>query len=641
MTGRRLLALAALTALAACSNAIGGGDPKAAIKRGEQALADGEARTARIEFLNAIKAEPNNARVRLLQAETYLKLGDAVAAEAELRRARQLGAPLAQTHHLLAHALLLQGKNEDAVREAQAAPAPHAAYSARIRGQAQMKLGDIGEATHAFDAAIAAAPKDPVVWTDLARFRRSIGDMTGALATADRAIRLRPDAVDAITLRGELTRNQYGLAAALPWFDRALEIDDADPAARLERAATLGDMGRMAEMLADTREVLRNSPAHPMAYHLQSVLAARAGKFELARSLHGKGGGAMDDQPAGMLLAGAIELETGAAMQAIARLQRLLAIQPENSKARRLLAFAHWKNGNADATIRALQPVADRPDADSHSLTLLAKAHSKRGDKTRAAQLLARAAQPQDISQATLLAFPASDEQMYTLRDQADAQRGDAQAQVSLIGALLARGESAEALDRARRLQADHPGAVDAHLLVGDTLGAQGDHEGAARQYRRAANLSFTEPVALRLIDALRRSGQRTAAARVLQLFLDQNPRNVSAMLLSANTFMEMRRWPEAISLYEGLRSRLGDRDAALLNNLAYAYGRRGQFERGLPLARKAWRLDTNNPATADTLGWLLFRSGKDRMRGLTLIERASRGAPSAEQMRAQLSLNR
>jgi hypothetical protein len=40
---------------------------------------------------------------------------------------------------------------------------------------------------------------------------------------------------------------------------------------------------------------------------------------------------------------------------------------------------------------------------------------------------------------------------------------------------------------------------------------------------------------------------------------------------------------------------------------------------------------------TADTLGWLLFRSGQDRVRGVALLEQAARGAPTDEEIRAHL----
>ena len=38
-------------------------------------------------------------------------------------------------------------------------------------------------------------------------------------------------------------------------------------------------------------------------------------------------------------------------------------------------------------------------------------------------------------------------------------------------------------------------------------------------------------------------------------------------------------------------------------------------MKRAIPLARRAWALDRDNPATADTLGWILFKSGGTRRR--------------------------
>ena len=46
------------------------------------------------------------------------------------------------------------------------------------------------------------------------------------------------------------------------------------------------------------------------------------------------------------------------------------------------------------------------------------------------------------------------------------------------------------------------------------------------------------------------------------------------------------------------LRRRLGDNDATTLNNLAWAYSETGDFESAIPLARRAWALDRDNPAT-------------------------------------------
>lgn len=622
MSRARLPAAAALfLAAAGCSNALG---PTAeqAYGRGMAALEAGRPRLARVELLNAIKADPDDPAIRLAQARTYLLLGDGVAAEAELRRALATGAAAADLHHLLAHALLLQGRAKEAADEAARAPAVHAGYAGRIRGRALMALGDRAAADAAFRAAVASAPGDPDLWTEIARFRRETGDAAGAVADADQALSLDPEHVEALTLRGELTRRQYGLAAALPWFDRALELDPDHLVARLERAATLADLGRARDSLADTRHALSLSPGHPTAHYLQALLAARAGNFDLARRLWERTKGAMDGQPAGLLLAAAIELETGSYVQAAGRLDRLVAIQPENGRARRLLALARWRLGDPAAAATALRPLAERPDADSWVLALMARTAEKQGRGDEAERYLARARSA--TGGAALLDSPHSQAEFAALRSDARARPGDAGLQVRLISALLARGLTGEALERARSVQKLHPGVPDSHVLVGDALGLGGDFPAAAREYRRAANLAFTEPVALRLIEALRRSGDTEGAADTLALFLEQNPQNVPAQLVAAHTLIQSGRWSEAIAVYERVRARIGDGDAALLNNLAWAHARAGDEETAIALAHKAWALDRGNPATAETLGRLLYRTGRDRVAGLALLRQAA-----------------
>jgi tetratricopeptide (TPR) repeat protein len=637
-----LFAAALLAGTAACSNApSGAGGAQGAYQRGIAALEKNLPAEARIEFMNAIKANPNDGRVRIAQARTYLLLGDGVAAEAELARARQLNVPLAETHHLMAHALLLQNRADDALAEAAKAPPAHAAYAARMRGRAQMVLANAAGAGAAFDEAIAAGGNDSAVWTDVARFRRGTSDIGGAVAAADKAVQLDPRNIDALTLRGELTRSQYGLAAAMPWFDRALQIDPNHVPTLTERAATLGDLGRMTEMLAETRKILAVAPKNPTAYYLQAMLAARAKKFDLARSLYLRTGGALDDKPAGMLLASAIDFETGNAEQAIQRLQKLVGSQPDNVKARRLLAASQWRLGDVAGTIQTLRPLADRPDADSYVLTLIGKAYDRQGNSEVAARYLARAAEPQRRTATALLDGPIDDAQLAALRRKLELSPKDAQLQVQLIRALLGRGLGGEALQRARAMQAGNPGVPDAHVLVGDARGITGDYPGAVEEYRKAANLAFTEPVAMRLIEALRNSGNANGAARVLELYLHQNPQNVPAQLMAANAFLQAKQWDGAIALYERLRKRTGDRDASVLNNLAWAYSEKGDVRRALPIAKKAWELDKKNPATSDTYGWLLFKSGQDKAQGLALIEQASRGAPTDAQIRDHLTAAR
>ena len=617
-------------ALAAC--AAKSGTP---YERGMAAFEAGDVRTARVEFLNALQADPNDRAARIMQARVDLALGDGVAAESEVMRARQSGAAAADTAHLLAHAKLLQGDNRAALAEAAGATPANEAYADRISGRAYMALGDGGNATAAFNRALVLAPQDGAVWTDVARFRRFNGDVAGALEAADRAVAASPRNVEALVLRGVLTRGQYGLAASIAWFDRALDIDGGNVDARIERAISYGDMGRMSDMLADAREAHRLTGGNTTAYYLEAVLAARARNFDLARRLMDRTHGAYDDTPAGRLLLAAIDFQTGNEEQAARRLAGLVADQPGNRRARRLLAAAQWRMGDAANAVVTLRPIADMPDADSYSLSLMGRALARLGDSANASLYLARAARPQPGALAAL--DPLSEADFAAARQAAEAHPADGPAQIRLISALLARGQRDQALGRARRLQAENPGVPDVHVLVGDALEIGGDYAGAANQYRRAANLAFTEGVAMRLIEALQRSNQADAADAVLNLFVQQNPRSVPGLILLGGRAMQQQNWPFAIDIYEGLRQRIGNNDATIRNNLAWAYSESGDLDRAIPLARHAWALDRDNPATADTLGWLLFKSGR-RAEGLMLLQQAARGAPSDSDIRRRLA---
>jgi tetratricopeptide (TPR) repeat protein len=604
-------------------------------RRANTALRDGQPRVARVELLNAIKADPTNGAAHLMQGLVYIRLRDGAAAEAEIARARETGIGASATRHLMAEAMLLQGAPQRALDETDpAGVAPrYGAWAARIRGRAFAQVGNPAAAGEAFALATQLGPRDPEVWADVGRFRSETGDALGAIEAADRAVALAPNNVDAVILKGELTRTQYGLVAALPWFDRALKIDPESVAALLEKAATLGDMGRTGDMLATTRAVIAIDGGNAAAFYLQAVMAARARNFPLARTLMRNTGGAMDGLPAVMLLSAAIDYQNGNNEQAIERLARLVGMQPENLKARRLLGAAQFRAGDFSGTIATLRSIADRPQADSYVLTLVGRALEQQGNRDAAAPYLDRAALPLPASGA--VADPAAvDDARRTL----DGDPGNRDARAALARALLAGGDLAAGFAEATKVLNASPADPAGLMLIGDAFAAQGKYREAAEAFRRAANISFTEPVALRMIDALRRAGNGAAAYQTLAIFLAENPQNVPARLLAADLAMASRQWTRAVEILEGLRGRLGDRDAALLNNLAWSYYSVGKPAKALPLAAAAHALVPANPAVANTYGWLLMTTKSNRGRGLALLEQAAAQAPANPGVRWHLA---
>ena len=595
-------------------------------------LKAGNYSAARSHAQAAIKADPGWGLAHAMLARSFLALGDGVAAEGELDRARDVGFDPARAHQLYAHAWLLQGDAQRAFDESIKASPRYTGYAIRIGAQALAAQGNVARAQEALNALIADAPNDSFALSDLARIKYRAGDMAGAIGAAQHAIDLDPNNVEALTLRGELVRSQYGLVAALPWFENALAHDAYYYPALIDYAATLGDVGRYADMLDATRKALAARPGSPQALYLQAVLAARAGNDDLARSLLERTKGQLGGTPGALLLAGTLAYKAGAYQQAIDNWRALVGQQPTNIVARRLLGAALLRAGDPRGSLDVLRAVALRPDADSYTLSLVARAFEQSGERDWAAKYLDRSAMPEIVGSTPF----GSDTGLPALSEAAANAPDEPVVQLGLIRGLIDAGDTAAALSRAQALVKLTPGAPPAHIAVGDTLMAMNRYGDAADAYRRAADIRFDEPTMLRATDALDRAGRRAEAANVLALFLSQNPQNVAAQRLTAHWQIAGGAWDAAIETLESLRQRIGNRDAALLAELSYAYTGDGDGDAGLVYGKAAYALAPMNPAASDAYGWALYAQGKSEP-ALQLLEKAASIAPDHAALRWHL----
>lgn len=628
-----LLALAVLMfpALAPTSR-----DQAAAQKSMQLAIAElraTNATSARTHALAAVRADPASGPAQLLLARVLVRLDDGVAAEGAVRRAIDMGVPVAATHAVHAQALVLMGDPDRALAEARQSSPADRNEGLRAAGKAHQLLGDLAAARDAFDAAVRERPADAGSWSDLGRFRYSVGDLVGAIEAASRANQLALGNTDALVLRGELVREQFGLLAALPWFDAALKRDPWHFRALIERAATLGDIGRTQEMLATARKAALARPGAPQPYYLQAVLAARAGDFELARAVLGRTAGRANGIPGALLLGGVLDLEAGANEQAVEHLRALVSMQPMNLNARRLLAVALLRTDASRNAIDLLRPMTERGDVDPYTLMLAGRGWERIGERAIAARFFDRAALPIRFASASFTA----DDGVPMLAAAATRSEGAPRSEVALIRGLLEEGKTAEALARATRVARDNPGAPASQLVLGDTLIAAGRIGDAIAAYTRAADIRFDEPTMLRLVDAHDRAGDRPSAARVLALFLSQNPSNPSAQRLNARWQVAAGQFAPAIATLEDLRARIGEGDPSLLAELALAYSGIGNHDEAQKLAEAAYAMAPTNPVIADAYGWALHNAG-DNEGARQLLEKAVAIAPNASVLRWHLA---
>lgn len=643
MIGRIALALGGLALAILAMPAFGLADPARAdageahqeLALSQKLLAAGNATGARSHALKAIRYAPDWGDAHVQLAQALLTLGEGSEALGELDRARDSGIKGADLAAMRGRALLADGQPRRAIDALAGAGEGHAVEVLRIRGLALARIGDLAGGRDALEAAVGRAPKDAGAWTDLGRYRFIAGDLAGAIDAATRAVAIDPNYVQALVLRGELVRQQYGLAAALPWFQGALQRDPWDGDALIESAATLGDMGQTVAMLTQVRLAMQARPDNLRGYYLQAVLAARAGKDDLARNILNKIGDAgIDTMPAALMLSGMLDLKAGANEQAADKFGALVDRQPTNITARKLYATALLRIDAAKNAITVLRPVVMRGDADSYSLTLVARALERIGAHDEAGQYLDRAATP--VVGGSGLFTP--DNSLAALNAQANArQPGDPATEIPLIRGLLNAGQNAAALARAQQVAAVNTGAPGGQILVGDVAMLLGQADVAAGAYSRAAALRFDQPTLLRLIEAQDAAGHPDQSSKTLALYLAQNPNDVTALRIAAHRQLAAGDADAAIDTLEDLHFRLGNDDAALLAELANAYALDGDSARAVKYGEAAYAVQPANPMVADAYGWALAADG-DSVGAVQLMQQAVLSAPGVPAFRWHLA---
>lgn len=489
-------------------------------------------------------------------------------------------------------------------------------------------------AIEAYERGLTAAPKDSLFWTEIARFRYQSGNQQGAIDASAYAVALDHNNVRALEFRGQMVRSQFGLVAAIPWFERGLKVNPNDVPLLEEYAATLGDAGRYRDMLTQARRIIAIDKGNGRAYYMQAVIAARARDYALARRILAKAGQEMNAQPGAMLVAAISEYELGNFNQAIDIFRQLVVRQQTNMEYRKLLARAMYRGGDAFDALDAIKAVAGRADADNYTLMVAARSFEATGDRGRAAIALGDAAQPL-IRRAVPL------DESLTLADAAKGARdhpNDARYILPYIRSLIVEKRYDVAADVAKRLQLGNPGVAKAHLIVGDVAVERGNMIAAIDAYNKARVIAFSQETMLRLVDGYRRTRNGGAAREVLTSYLAYNPGDLLAQRYLAYLMLDNRQWATAIALLEHIKARIGVNDGILLAHLARAYSQIGDNTRATANAALAYRIDPANPLVTHIYGQVLAKSGARPKAARELLTKAAILMPDNVEVKADLA---
>lgn len=541
----------------------------------------------------------------LMEARALLERGDGLGGEIALRRLLDGGTPDEELAAYLGQAELLQGNTGAARRwlEAGAFSADTRGHGFRMLGRLEMAEGNLAAAGSAFDRALQSMPDDPELWVDIGRLRYRGGEQSQAVDASKKAVDLGPRNVAALTFRGQLVRDAYGMEAALPWFEATLEIEPSDADVLAEYAATLGELGRTREMLSTTRDLAAATPRDSRVPLFQAVLTARAGEFGLAHDILGRGADPRRMTAAGALMAAVADLEAGNPASAAQTFDRLLRAQPDNRSLRRLLVRALHLAGNDRELVYRFADDARSENADRYLVQMVGRAYEALGERKSAAPFLERATQDSANGLVVLRSTIPP--------DVAAARGGGTGAETrNLVRALIGDGRSKAAVAAAEAFRSRVAGSADAAGLAGDAYLAAGQPKAALDRYRAAAEIRRPWPLVRRMVAALNAMDSRAEAAWLVDSQLASEPANREALAMAAWMAFDSGWIERGQALLRSAIELGGSRDPVLLSLAADRALRSGEQDEAMRFAMKAYRLQRRSAAAGRALAQALRATG-------------------------------
>ncbi|MEL1250230.1 tetratricopeptide repeat protein [Aurantiacibacter gilvus] len=440
----------------------------------------------------------------------------------------------------------------------------------------------------------------------MARTQLQLGDGEGARSMLERlaAQNVRPDDYDtllaeAMLLQGEFesalaagtalgTAEGYRIAAlshvALGGADAALESFQQGMQAAGDRSRLYADFARFAHMAGETGRAV-----------------------ELARM-------AREADPQGLdpLLASAlIAQDSGRYEQALEYYEQAQAAWPESRVALLGRIGVLGDSGRLDDARTLIEEAARQQPDDPDVIYLQARLAAEEGDWSDVRTIL----QP--------------------IEDNSDPRQ-----QLLYARALVELDLVEQALPRLTTLVRRNPAVAEPRRVLARAQLAAGNAAAAFDTIQPLAVSPESSPSDLALYaEAARASGRTGQIDRALAEAPPEE--RVATLMAEADSHMRNERWRAAIDTYEDLRGWTGDSNAMVLNNLAFAKSRIGAEDEALDLAVRALALAPEQPNVMDTAGWLMVQTGRDRARGIELLERAAELAPGNEAIAEHLAAAR
>src|SRR5262245_29471520 len=630
------------------------------LAEGDNYFKAGDYDKAKVSYLNVVQLDPQNALAFQRIGEMWLDDWAPIRATAFLAKGSELDPNNVQNRVRLARSYAASGRLDDARKEAlkvlEQSPENADALVILTEG-ARSKEG-----IEAAEQQLQKFPKktDVSFYLASANLLFNTGDIAGAGNALQQALAVNPKSSQAHMAMGNLYLIRGDKKQAGEELKKAAELAPIRYLERLQHAAFMSAIGNTEETRRVATEMTRQAPDYLPGWTLLAEVAFKNKKYDEAFSLLENVFSRDPEDIDGRRLESDVLLAKGDTKKAVEVLERLDQTYPDAPMIKYQLASAYLRNNSPNQAKVALeQAISINPNYDDAILRLaeinLRSGHAetviepitnllrKRPDLRSAAFLLAAAygsldrfddaeavirdqvrVAPQDPQPHTALGLifrqaKRNDEARQSFGKAAELAPDNLWLVDQLVEVDLLDKRFDSARQRIQRQFQKTPDSPAAHCLEGKILIAEGKWDLAAAELKKTLQLdpNFSTAYDL-LVQTYFATNKLSEAASQLEAETSKDPNNASALLTLALLYERMGNFPQARDAYKKVLS-INPNFVPALNNLAYLDAERlNQLDEAYELARRARDLQGNDPAIADTLGWILSKRG-DYQQALTI----------------------
>lgn len=513
------------------------------VEAGKVRMQKEEFKAAVIEFKNALQKDTSLVEARFWLGKALLETGDVQGAWTELSKARDAGYKADELVPVMAATLILRGEVDKFIAEYGDVQLGDPKLQAELKAALATAYGSQGkyvQARAAADAALQVDPANIVAQLAVAQLLQVAGDKNAALEQVERTLKAHPESAHPWITKAEILQaTAADPAEVITAYREALKRDKNNNSAHLGVIGMLLQQHDLDGVQKQLTELEKVQPNNLQVRYFTALLAMERKDLKAAYDASQQLLKVLPSNPRFLHLAGAIEYERGAYLQAIAHLAKALPNSRNPAAVRVLLARAQLRAGDPRKALSYVQPLLDMDtQLPQEVYSVAADAFLQMGNAEAAKQMFAKTVRvnPRDSRGRTALALAAltegrTEQAMTELKAIAAGDSGG-EAAVVMVVAHIRSNRLNEAQAAVDAMEVKHPGKAVAPFFRAQIEQRLGHADKARQQFELAVSRQPSYMPAVAALAAMDQSdGRLDVAVSRYEKLVAADPQSVTALL--------------------------------------------------------------------------------------------------------------